>query len=141
MIELYLLRHAETDFNANNQFIGGRSNHIPLSELGKQQAKQVGEQFREDKIKFEKVFCSPSIRTKETLGIILGETSLTDSPIEYSDELQELSQGEWEERLRNEIYTPERLSEINANQWNFKAPGGKSQKEVEERMLCFLNKI
>jgi probable phosphoglycerate mutase len=138
MIELYFLRHAETDFNAHNKFIGGRSNHIPLSELGDQQAKQVGENFRENEIKFEKVYCSPAVRTKETLQIILNETSLSDNPIEYSDDLQELSQGEWEGRLREEIYTPERLAEINSNQWLFKAPGGESQKEVEERMLHFI---
>ena len=34
MLSIHLLRHAETDYNAHAQFIGGRSNHIPLSTKG-----------------------------------------------------------------------------------------------------------
>ncbi|MFV0363347.1 MAG: histidine phosphatase family protein [Suipraeoptans sp.] len=57
----------------------------------------------------------------------------------YPEELQELSQGDWEGKLRFEIYTPEQLTEINSNQWLFTPPNGESQKEVEERMLAFIS--
>jgi len=138
MIELFLLRHAETEYNADNQFIGGRSNHLNLSENGCKQAEKIGLQFCEKFITFDKVFCSISVRTRSTLDIIQQQTRITDFPVIYSEELQELSQGEWEGRLRTEIYTPEQLYEINSNQWLFKAPGGESQKEVEDRMLYFI---
>lgn len=52
--------------------------------------------------------------------------------------MQELSQGEWEGKLRSEIYTPEQLAEINSNQSLFTPPNGESQKEVEERMFGFI---
>jgi probable phosphoglycerate mutase len=123
MIEIFLLRHAETSYNANNQFIGGRSNYLNLSENGCKQAKEIGLQIGEK---------------LGTFDIIQECVHITDNPIIYSEELQELSQGDWEGKLRSKIYTSEMLAEINSNQWLFKAPNGESQKEVEERMLYFI---
>lgn len=139
MLTIYLLRHAETDYNAHAQFIGGRSNHIPLSTKGKKQALAVGKLLRDSNIQFEQVFCSIANRTRQTLDLILSQANITNNPIIYSEELQELSQGDWEGKLRSEIYTPEQLAEINANQWLFTPPNGESQKEVEERMLGFIS--
>lgn len=139
MINIYLLRHAETDYNAHAQFIGGRSNHIPLSTKGKKQALEVGKTLRDSNIQFEQIFCSIANRTRQTLDLILYQAQIINNPIIYSEELQELSQGDWEGKLRSEIYTPEQLVEINSNQWLFTPPNGESQKEVEERMLAFIS--
>lgn len=139
MITLYLLRHAETDYNAHAQFIGGRSNHIPLSTKGEKQALGIGKVLKDSGIQFEKVYCSIANRTRQTLDLILSQAQITSNPIIYSEELQELSQGDWEGKLRSEIYTPEQLSEINSNQWLFTPPNGESQKGVEERMLAFIS--
>lgn len=138
MLSIYLLRHAETEYNANNQFIGGRSNHLELSTKGKGQAEETGRAFSQSGVIFDQVFCSIANRTKQTLDIILSKAHITDNSIIYSEEIQELSQGDWEGKLRSEIYTSEQLAEINSNQWLFKAPDGESQKEVEERMLSFI---
>ncbi|MBK5722085.1 histidine phosphatase family protein [Dysgonomonas sp. Marseille-P4677] len=139
MLSIYLLRHAETDYNSHAQFIGGRSNHIPLSTKGEKQALEIGKRLKESNIQFEKVFCSIANRTRQTLDLILSQVQITNNPIIYSEELQELSQGDWEGKLRSEIYTPERLAEINSNQWLFTPPNGESQKGVEERMLAFIS--
>lgn len=139
MLSIYLLRHAETDYNAHAQFIGGRSNHISLSTKGEKQALEVGKLLRDSNIQFDKVFCSIANRTRQTLDLIISEANITDNPIIYSEELQELSQGDWEGKSRSEIYTPEQLAEINSNQWLFTPPNGESQKEVEERMLGFIS--
>lgn len=45
MFSIYLLRHAETDYNAHNLIIGGRSNHLMLTEKGKAQAAGAGQFF------------------------------------------------------------------------------------------------
>lgn len=139
MLTLFLLRHAETDYNAHAQFIGGRSNHISLSTKGEKQALEIGKVLNESNIQFEKVYCSIANRTCQTLDLILSQANITNNPIIYSEELQELSQGDWEGKLRSEIYTPEQLAEINSNQWLFTPPNGESQKEVEERMLAFIS--
>lgn len=139
MHSIYLLRHAETDYNAHAQFIGGRSNHIPLSTKGKKQALEIGKLLRDSNVLFDQIFCSIANRTRQTLDLILSQANITDNPIIYSEELQELSQGDWEGKLRSEIYTPEQLAEINSNQWLFTPSNGESQKEVEERMLAFIS--
>lgn len=139
MLSIYLLRHAETDYNAHAQVIGGRSNHIPLSTKGEKQALAIGKTLRDSNIQFEQVFCSIANRTRQTLDLILSQANITSNPIIYSEELQELSQGDWEGKPRSKIYTPEQLAEINSNQWLFTPPNGESQKEVEERMLAFIS--
>ena len=137
MLSIYLLRHAETDYNAHNMYIGGRSNHIYLSEKGELQAIAVGKFLNKQNLTFDKVFCSTAIRAKRTLELIK-QHFVTLENIDYSDDLQELSQGDWEGQLRSKIYTEKQLIEINSNQWLFKAPNGESQKEVEERLLNYI---
>ncbi|MDR1098653.1 MAG: histidine phosphatase family protein [Tannerella sp.] len=139
MLSIYLLRHAETDYNAHAQLVGGQSNHIPLSTKGEKQALEIGKVLKDSNIRFDRVFCSVANRTRQTLDLILSQVQITDSPVIYSGEIQELSQGDWEGKKRSEIYTPERLAEINSAQWLFKAPNGESQKEVEERMSGFIS--
>ncbi|MFV0539370.1 MAG: histidine phosphatase family protein, partial [Dysgonomonas sp.] len=139
MLSIYFLRHAETDYSAHAQFIGGRSNHIPLSTKGEEQALDIGKRLKYSNIQFGQVFCSIANRTRQTLDLILSQAKITNNPIIYSEELQELSQGDWEGKPRSEIYTLEQLAEINSIQWLFTPPNGESQKEVEERMLAFIS--
>ena len=50
-----------------------------------------------------------------------------------------MSQGNWEGCLRSEIYTPEILGIIDRFQPDFAAPSGESLRQVEFRMVQFLN--
>jgi broad specificity phosphatase PhoE len=61
--------------------------------------------------------------------------------IEFSDALVELSQGLWEGPRRSDIYTPELLNMMASSQPDFHAPGGESQRQVEFRMVEFLNNV
>lgn len=133
MLDLYLIRHAESELNRFLQIIGGRSNETPLSENGREQAYLLGERL--SKIPFTVYYSSPAVRSLETARIAHGTLDdVVQSPL-----LLELDQGDWEGKLRTEIYTPEMLARINADNWNFSAPNGESQRAVEERMLCFVN--
>ena len=58
-----------------------------------------------------------------------------------TDELLELVMGEFAGKPRAEIYTKERLDEIGRDVWNFKPPGGESQREVEERVMRVIVEI
>lgn len=51
-----------------------------------------------------------------------------------------MSQGNWEGHLCSEIYTPEVLSIIDKCQPDFTAPSGESLRQVQFRMIHFLNK-
>lgn len=86
---------------------------------------------------FDAVFSSTANRTGTTLEILRQQYEISDN-ISFSDEILELDQGEWQGRLRAEIYTAKQEAIIRANQWQFRPPGGETQKEVEERMLNFI---
>ncbi len=136
MKEIYLIRHAETEYNRINDKIGGRSSHLHITEKGQEQAQILRKWLNENDLIFDQMFCSTSVRAKETMSFLTDDIS----SVIYSIELEELSQGDWEGLPRKEIHTEERLAEINANNYKFKAPNGESQEEVELRMYNFITK-
>lgn len=138
MINLYLIRHAQTEYNRNHQYIGGRSSHLAINENGWEQARLLGQWMTEKNFPLHKLCCSTAKRAKETLEGIQEAFSI--EQVQYSAELEELSQGDWEGELRNEIYSKELLETINSNNYRFKAPNGESQEEVENRMYQFIEK-
>jgi hypothetical protein len=58
-----------------------------------------------------------------------------------AEAVQELSQGQWEGRMRSDIYTPAMVQMVNSSQPDFRPPGGESQRQVEFRMVEFLNNV
>jgi broad specificity phosphatase PhoE len=136
MINIYLIRHAQTEYNRNHQYIGGRSSHLEINEKGWEQATQLGEFLQAQNFKFHQVYCSTAKRAKQTLEGI--QKTFAIEAVQYSEQLEELSQGDWEGQLRDKIYTTELLETINSNNYSFKAPNGESQQEVEERMYQFI---
>lgn len=61
--------------------------------------------------------------------------------IQTSDALTDMSHGHWEGCHRSEVYTPEVLTLIEGSQPDICAPSGESLREVEFRMVQFLNKV
>lgn len=138
MIHLYFVRHAESLSNINHHLIGGRSNHVPLTDKGKLQAKKLGERLKKSPINMDLIATSSAVRACDTAQIVCKNAGVDFEKVVVTDELQELSQGDWEGKVRKEIYTPEMLNSINNNNWLHKAPNGESQKEVEERMFGWI---
>ncbi|GBG29614.1 Fructose-2,6-bisphosphatase TIGAR [Hondaea fermentalgiana] len=124
--------------------VGGRSNESPLTELGEEQARKLGEWLRdEDKTCFDAMFASTAVRAKETARIALqtvGEAH-PEVPIRLDSRLVEMSQGEWTGKLRRECYTAQAMDAIWEDPRNFKAPGGESKQELETRILEALHEM
>ena len=138
MLDLYLIRHAESQMNVNHHLIGGRSNDTPLSSLGELQALWLGERFRNEDVQFAKVYSSTAVRTRETAKIVCNQIRYPLENILFSEKLLELNQGKWEGQPRDKIYTTETLAKINRDNWNFTPPEGESQRQVEERMYSWV---
>ena len=137
-LDLYLIRHAETEYNAHNNLIGGQSNFLNLSERGKDQARVLGERLVKEGIRFDEIYSSTAERTQQTARIVLETIGF---PIEWlvtTQELLELSQGDWEGKERCEMYTPAVLDEMKEKNWKFKAPNGESQSDVEDRVYSWV---
>jgi len=138
MLDIYLIRHAESEGNVNHHIIGGRSDYLPLTERGVLQARKLGKRFQEEGIQFQYVFSSVAERAKHTAQIVCEALSYPQDDIQFSEDIVELSQGEWEGRIREEIFTPERRSEMEQNPWDFIPPNGESVRDVEERMYTWI---
>ncbi len=67
MKKVYLFRHGQSTFNKTNRFTGWLN--PPLTELGKKQAKIIGQKLRGKK--FDIAFYTSLRRSKETLRIVL----------------------------------------------------------------------
>ncbi|MDD4350879.1 MAG: histidine phosphatase family protein [Clostridia bacterium] len=65
---IYFVRHGQTDDNANGNLLTGWS-ATPLNEKGFEQAKETAIKLKD--VKFDICFCSPLLRTKQTLDEII----------------------------------------------------------------------
>lgn len=138
MAHFYLVRHAESVANAHPELVGGRSNHSPLTERGKTQARQLGKFVRERGLAYDKVFSSPAKRAVSTAKHAFNRTQ---RDIIVLGKLQEISQGIAEGMPRIEVYTPELLAMIEKKGRDFRMPGGESTRQVGKRMLQCLSRV
>lgn len=140
MIQLYMIKHPQSVLNTTHEIIGGRSNQVPLTDLGIRQAHLLGERFLAEEVFFDEVYSSPAERTLSGAKISLPYIGFPFEKVVVCDELQEIDQGDWTGKNRFEIYTPEVISEMERNHWTFKAPNGESQEEVAERIESFMER-
>lgn len=98
MVRFYLIRHGETDWNAQSRF-QGREN-IPLNDTGIRQAEECGQGLRETKIPFDCMISSPLDRAFLTAQNIAGKLGL--SPIHKDEGLIERDFGRVSGRKREE---------------------------------------
>lgn len=141
-LTIYLIRHGQSEANVKAEFIGGRSEATPLSDLGKMQAKKLGKRFVSEKVKLDAIYSSTILRSKMTAEIALKEMGISKEKIVEVDALGELAEGEWEGKSREEIYNDQTLQYINSKGALFVPPGGESQVMVEYRMSgWFLSEI
>jgi broad specificity phosphatase PhoE len=118
---IFLVRHGETEWSCADKHTG--KTDISLTQTGRQQAERL--QKRLTGHTFERVFCSPLKRAKETC-----ELAGFSKQMELIDDLQEWDYGKYEGLTTQEIhknYDPK---------WNIfisGAPEGESIPEVSER--------
>lgn len=139
--EIHFIRHAESSMNAQPELIGGRSPSATLTSFGKRQARALGVHLRSAGMEFDAVYSSPLERAVQTAYAVCQELDIPRETVELTEAVQELSQGQWEGRSRSEIYTPAMVPIVNSTQPDFRAPGGESQRQVEFRMIEFLNNV
>lgn len=85
-MSLYYIRHGQTGSNSSHQFNGEEDEE--LNEIGINQAKQAAEQFKN--IKIDLIYCSPQIRTRQTLQCLNLDKNI---PVIYEPRLVERRAG------------------------------------------------
>lgn len=103
---LFLLRHGQIEQHKDKIFLGQAD--IPLSELGKQEARIAGENLFEEGTKPKFIYCSDLLRAKETAEQIVDVFSKkmeVRSKINIIDvpAFREMNLGPWDGKLISEI--------------------------------------
>ena len=95
-MELHLIRHGQTNWNEERRAQG--QSESALTYKGKVQALELGKKISH--MKFDQIFCSSSLRTRQTAELIFPNQALN---IQYLDSLKEIFLGSWEGRLYKDI--------------------------------------
>ncbi len=138
MTEIYLARHPESTLNTDRTLIGGRSNHVPITNNGKRQALAFAKAYTREYPSPDIVFSSPAVRAQALIEAYLRHNNTQDKGYFIDDALQEMTQGVADGKPRAAIYTPKVIHRINEELFDFKLSEGESLNEVADRMLTLM---
>nr|WP_256223611.1 histidine phosphatase family protein [Paenibacillus sp. 1_12] len=131
-----MVRHGQTEWNVQHKFQGHQDS--PLTELGIQQAKWLGESFKNERIDI--IYTSSSFRAVRTAELIRQAREIE---IRQSDALKEMNLGDWEGRTQAEVERSD--LESFDHFWNdpekFRVQSGETFNEVSERAIRQFNQI
>ena len=95
-MRMLLVRHAETDWNRERRFQGGRD--VPLSATGREQAESAARLLAATPL--DAVWSSPLARARDTAAIIAAPHRLA---VQEAAAFREMGFGEWEGLTRDEV--------------------------------------
>jgi|SRR5581483_8635968 len=121
MTELLLVRHGETDWNADGRLQGHTDR--PLSDYGRRQARQLAEELAAG-AQLDAIYASDLVRARETAEIVAERLGL---PVDLDPDLREKNWGNWEG-----------LTAVERDRVEFV---GESTEDHQERMLRALHRI
>lgn len=136
MTRIHLIRHGETDWNAEGR-VQGQSESV-LTDLGKEQAQQLAAQLRG--IHFDQIFSSSSQRARQTAAIVFAHYS---AEILHRDELREIYLGPWEGLLYKQVaalYPSEHVA-FREIPHLFNVPGAETFAELQARGVAAVRDI
>ena len=139
----YLIRHGQTDWNAEGRFQG--SVDIPLNDIGRGQAKRNGIAFKAElaDVTGWRFISSPLSRARETMEIVRSHAGLTPSDYALEPLLREVSYGDWERQTIEEItkVNPQGIADRAGNKWGYIPPNGESYAMLAERVRTVLTRL
>lgn len=137
MVWLCLLRHGQSQWNLENRFTGWVD--VPLTDVGRREARQAGERLAAQDIRFDVAYTSVLSRAIETLDIAqqaLGQTSL---PVHQDEALNERMYGDLQGL--NKAETAAKFGEEQVHIWrrsyDVPPPNGESLKDTQQRALPY----
>jgi broad specificity phosphatase PhoE len=133
VLEIILVRHGETDWNASEIFRGQAD--VALNDVGVEQAKRLGEHLSGEKIDI--IYSSPLRRAVKTAEAIARPQSLD---VNIVPSLNDIDCGRWQGLSLAEVR--ERYPDVYQD-WldtpeQMRIPGGESLGDVSRRVMPFL---
>lgn len=136
MLRLYLVRHGQTDFSAENRFCGGLD--PCLNQEGLHMAEFVTHAFQS--IPLQAIYTSPSLRAKQTAQGVADQHQL---PLQQEEGLREIAYGLWEGLSLEEIQRndPKGYAWWQQDPARHGSPGGETALHIAARADLVLEKI
>lgn len=140
---LYLVRHGETDWNAEARLQGQQD--VPLNAMGRAQAEEAGRRLKAlvpDPASLD-ALASPLARARETMELMRRAAGLDPQAYRTDDRLKELSFGRWEGLTWKELRRrdPRGAAARSRDKWGTVPPGGESYAMLAERVAPVLSGI
>jgi broad specificity phosphatase PhoE len=143
-VRLLLVRHGESTWNVEGRYQGRLD--PPLSPRGREQAQALAARLyreqlaRVDKNRLTGIVSSPLLRARDTAQICAEMIGL---PVDIDERLTEISHGEWEGKLREEIAKrwPDMVAAWRADPHTVQFPGGETLEDVRVRFESFLKNL
>jgi len=133
VVEIILVRHGETEWNASQVFRGRAD--VPLNTNGLRQAERLGEYLGSTKLDI--VYSSPLRRAVATAQAIAGPQGLE---VNVVDNLTDFDYGEWQGLSLGEVREryPELYRDWQDTPEQVRMPGGETLAEVRARAMPFV---
>ena len=142
MADIFLLRHGETEWNAESRFQGQRDS--PLTARGRDQAAQLGRillrTFASGRV--PPFHVSPLGRTRDTATIVGRYLDRLDMMC-FEPRLQEVSTGAWDGLTIEDIEAgwPGALDGTDHYDWYFRSPDGETLEAALTRIQSWLSEL
>ena len=142
MTEIFLLRHGETEWNAEGRFQGQRDSS--LTACGREQAGQLGRILSRTfaGARVPPFHVSPLGRTRDTAAIV-GRHLNASGTMCVEPRLQDVSTGVWDGLTREAIEAgwPGALDGTDHFDWYFRSPDGETLEAALERTRSWLSEL
>ncbi|MCC7355200.1 MAG: MSMEG_4193 family putative phosphomutase [Anaerolineae bacterium] len=135
MTQLYLIRHALTDWVSNGQ-LAGWTPGIHLNEEGHKQAESLAQRL--EPIPLAAIYSSPLERALETAQAIAGPRNLT---VQTRDGVGEVRYGEWTARPLKELSKSDTWLAVQVYPSGTRFPGGETLREAQARAVTEIDAI
>ena len=132
---LTLVRHGQSETNADPDRMGQLAT-VPLTQLGREQAKKLNLRFTREEQYFDYIYASPYTRAHDTAMIAVGEPH--DKRIVLAHDLREYSAGDWTNASRKATITAPVKMTMGYLDHAFLPPNGESLHQVERRASNWL---
>jgi len=139
MSKLIIVRHGQSEWNAQNRFTGWVD--VELAPKGIEEAKKAGEKLKG--YRFDKAFTSALKRAQNTLALILEVTGQTDLEVVKDEALNERMYGDLQGMNKDEARAQfgEEQVHIWRRSFDIPPPGGESLKGTADRVLPYFEQV
>ena len=136
MMRLILVRHGQTEWNANGRYQG--QSNVALSELGRRQAECLAACFPAQGL--DAIYSSDLDRARETAECVGRKFGV---PVQPEPAFRELSFGDWEGLTYQEISTrwPEEANKLFTAPDELKIPNGETFQDLQKRALAKIDAL